>query len=181
MEGPKSLPFVTIAPAVAWSPQPHLFSDLHLWRCYERSRVIVTWSPVTVADSMTITPSKAWLQFLKNCPLTYAENKPCPPPIKNWKRVWRFRDTKTNNKKKTLKEHWGKRPNKIFELMLSRSVVHPLAGAPRTPSLLLKYIDSVLILHLQLCRCVRLIDWLAIKPKSNLPNRQTLSFAVRFH
>lgn len=28
--------------------------------------------------------------------------------------------------------------------------------------------------HTNLCWCVRLIDWLSIKPKSNLPNRQTL-------
>lgn len=109
------------------------------------------------------------------------KTNPAHPPLRTGKGCGGSGIQKQTTKKNIERAFQGKRPNKIFELMLSRSVVHPLAGAPRTPSLLLKYIDSVLILHLQLCRCVRLIDWLAIKPKSNLPNRQTLSFAVRFH
>lgn len=47
--------------------------------------------------------------------------------------------------------------------------------------LLLKYINSVFVLHLQLCRCVRFIDGLSVEPKAYLTNRQSLSFAVRLH
>lgn len=48
-------------------------------------------------------------------------------------------------------------------------------------SLLLKYINSVFVLHLQLCRCICFIYWLSIEPEPYLTNRHSLSFAVRLH
>lgn len=82
----------------------------------------------------------------KNCPLTYEQTP--HTLIKNWKRAWGFTETKQT--KNVERAFGGKRSNKIFALMLCRTVVHPLTGAPTTPSLLLKYINSVLVLHLQL-------------------------------
>jgi len=50
-----------------------------------------------------------------------------------------------------------------------------------TASLLLEDIDRVSIFHVQLCRCVRLIDRLSIESKSHWSHFDTRSFAVRRH
>lgn len=47
--------------------------------------------------------------------------------------------------------------------------------------LLLENIYGVFVLHLQLCRGVRLVYRLSIEPEADLPYRETLSFAVGLH
>lgn len=46
----------------------------------------------------------------------------------------------------------------------------PRQAAAHAARLLLEHVDGVLVIHLQLRRCVRFVNWLPIEPESNLPH-----------